>query len=245
MTAARRRRAAADCGDTGAGARCGGPVAAGERDVSGAAERREPSSGTDGVAGLQHGPLPSVGVLPTETDLRSTPALLAGVSGLAATGGSPRGALPGVPAFPGEADLKSLLGLGVVGDPLGGAAAPSGVTQPTGFYFLDAPAQAPAAPAAVPAETDVAVPTWSPEVVPATIPAGVSEPDFFDVATVKQRLPHPGRARARQAAGLARQRRHHAEAARGHRSALQLLRARELQRPPRRPRPGGARHRRL
>ena len=67
----------------------------------------------------------------------------------------------------------------------------------------------------------------------------------FDVARGAARLPDPGRARQRPAAGLARQRRDHAEAAGGDRPPRVLLRARELQHPPRRARAGGARDRRL
>ena len=58
-------------------------------------------------------------------------------------------------------------------------------------------------------------------------------------------LPDPARDRQRQAADLVRQRGHHPEAASGHRSAVVLLRARELQHPPRRARVGGQGHRRL
>ncbi len=59
------------------------------------------------------------------------------------------------------------------------------------------------------------------------------------------RLPDPAGAGQRQAAGLVRQRRDHAEAAGGDRSPRVLLRARELQHPPRRARARGARDRRL
>ena len=59
------------------------------------------------------------------------------------------------------------------------------------------------------------------------------------------RLPDPRGARPRQAPRLARQRGDHAEAARGHRSAHVLLRARELEHPPRRAHARGARDRRL
>ena len=58
-------------------------------------------------------------------------------------------------------------------------------------------------------------------------------------------LPDPARARARAAARLARQRGDDAEAAGRHRSDLVLLRARELERPPRRAHARGARDRRL
>ena len=60
-----------------------------------------------------------------------------------------------------------------------------------------------------------------------------------------RRLPDPARDGQRQAADLVRQRRDHAEAAGGDRPAVVLLRARELQHPPRRARAGGAGHRRL
>jgi cysteine desulfurase/selenocysteine lyase len=169
------------------------PVGLGSSPLSGSMPvAGSPPAAPMGLPASSHGPLPSVGLLPTEPDLRSTPALLAGVSGLAATSGSPRSPLPGVPGFPSEMDLRSLLGLGIAGDPLSGAAAPLGVTQPTGLYFLDAPAQAPGNPSipeALPAETDLVVPTWSPEVVPATIPDNVSAPDFFDAETVKKDFP--------------------------------------------------------
>ncbi len=59
------------------------------------------------------------------------------------------------------------------------------------------------------------------------------------------RLPDPRGARPRTPPGLARQRRDDAEAARGHRSPHVLLRARELEHPPRRAHAGGARDRRL
>ncbi len=54
----------------------------------------------------------------------------------------------------------------------------------------------------------------------------------FDVEAIRRDFPILQRARPRPPAGLARQRRHHAEAAGGHRPADVLLRARELQHPP-------------
>ena len=59
------------------------------------------------------------------------------------------------------------------------------------------------------------------------------------------RFPGAQPARARQAAGLARQRRHDAEAAERHRRVVELLRPRQLEHPPRRPHAGGPRDRRL
>ena len=78
-----------------------------------------------------------------------------------------------------------------------------------------------------------AVPPWASPSAPSRRPRGAA------------RLPHPAGARQRPATGLVRQRRHDAEAAVGDRPHLPFLRARELQHPPRRPRAGGPRHRRL
>ncbi len=142
-----------------------------------------------------------------------------------ASSGSPP--LPGSPSLPGSPATPSLPA--TPASPLSTAplALPGWSTAPA---FPTSPAF-PASPATpVPA---TAVPATAPELSPGL--SLVSEfqpelvPDLPAAGGILQspqhqaRLPHPGGARPRAAAGLAGQRGHHAETARGHRTPLVLL----------------------
>ena len=77
------------------------------------------------------------------------------------------------------------------------------------------------------------------------VPRTPDDHEIFDVAALRADFPILRETVQRQAAGLVRQRGHHAEAASGDRPAEPLLRPRELQHPPGRPHAGGPGHRRL
>ena len=80
---------------------------------------------------------------------------------------------------------------------------------------------------------------FAPPVVPPAAAGGL------DIPLIRRDFPILSETRERATAGLARQRRDHAEAAGRDRTAEVLLRARELEHPSRRARTGRARHRRL
>jgi cysteine desulfurase/selenocysteine lyase len=142
-----------------------------------------------GLPASSHGPLPNAASLPTETDLRSTPALLAGATGAAATAGSPRSSWPETPGFPSDADLRSLIGLGVAGDPSAGFWTEPGRNSPApGHSGLPTGSSSDVSIPLAPERGEEGVrgtPTWSPDV----IPAGIAEPDFFDAASLKKDFP--------------------------------------------------------
>ena len=75
------------------------------------------------------------------------------------------------------------------------------------------------------------------------VPQLADDHEVFDVNAVRADFPILQGDRQRKAADLVRQRGDHAEAAGGHRPAVVVLRARELQHPPRRARVGGPGHR--
>ncbi len=79
--------------------------------------------------------------------------------------------------------------------------------EPPGYYFL------------TPTLATVPAPSGS------TPPAPAFYRRTFDVRDIRRDFPILAGARSRPSSGLARQRRHHPEAARGHRSACSLLRA--------------------
>ncbi len=195
-----------------------------------------PSVGLPPIPGAMHRPPIAAAPPPKESDLRAIPTLLS------ENLGTPSAiALASAPSADAQApyflEIAGLPSTGNVPAPTSPGAVPEwpeAFTIPlTSQDAAVAPSPSPAPQAAAPAVAVPQAPSYGfqPEVVP--------DPSLHDRRVRSERrearFSDPPGARARPAARLARQRGHDAEAASSHRSPLVLLRARELERAPRRP----------